>query len=328
MTDLAVHHVAVLVSDLERAEAFYRHVLGLPVVRRWNDDLGVPRSVWMGLVGAFLAIEKGTPQQGSGGSGWHCVALAIAAQEREPWRARLHAAGVTIERETDHTLYFRDPDGNLIGVTHYPNFANNNTDLQHASSRAPSGNPVLGVFVGGKSVRMNGRPKGLLTAPDTGEAIVEKLARLGREVDCEVVLIGDASEYTDIAPSVLRLNDDIVGIGPLGGLLALLRYAGSRGAIAVGCDMPFVTLDALHSLASHPAHAAILAPQRNHGWEPLFARYDSPLVLPILEKALAENVRSFQEAFSRLDVAVFEVDSAILVDWDEPGDVVGSTLPT
>jgi catechol 2,3-dioxygenase-like lactoylglutathione lyase family enzyme len=110
-----IHHLAVLVEDLARAEAFYVGVLGLPILRRWTDDVGAPRSFWLDLEGAFLAVERGEPR-----GGLHCVALAITNQERETWRARLTSAGVAIERESPFTLYFRDPEGNLLGLSHYP----------------------------------------------------------------------------------------------------------------------------------------------------------------------------------------------------------------
>jgi glyoxylase I family protein len=121
---LGVHHLAVVVRDLDRAEAFYAGVLGLPVERRWADEAGAPRSVWLALGGgAFLAVERGvhdvaraTPDP----PGWHCVALGIAASEREGYRAHLASAGFPVERESPFTLYVRDPEGNLVGLSHYP----------------------------------------------------------------------------------------------------------------------------------------------------------------------------------------------------------------
>jgi len=121
---LAVHHLAVLVRDLVRAEAFYAGVLGLEVARRWADHAGAPRSIWLTLGGgAFLALERAegiaSPRE-PGSPGWHCVALGIARDERERYRARLAESGFPVERESPYTLYTRDPDGNLLGLSHYP----------------------------------------------------------------------------------------------------------------------------------------------------------------------------------------------------------------
>jgi glyoxylase I family protein len=116
----AVHHVAILVHDLGRSEAFYAGVLGMPVRIRHTDDAGNPRSVWLDLSdGAFLAIEKGDGERPAL-RGWHCVALSIARADREAWRTLLEARGFPIERETAFTLYARDPDGALVALSHYP----------------------------------------------------------------------------------------------------------------------------------------------------------------------------------------------------------------
>ncbi len=122
---MRVHHLAVIVEDLERAERFYRGVLGLEVIERWTDDAGRLRSLWVALgPEAFLAIERDTSDEprrdAPKAPGWHCVALRIAKAEREPWRQRLAQAGHPVERESAYTLYTRDPDGNLVGLSHHP----------------------------------------------------------------------------------------------------------------------------------------------------------------------------------------------------------------
>lgn len=119
-----VHHVAVWVRDLDQAEGFYGRVLGLSVQRRWAEDGGAPRSIWFALGGgAFLAVERaptGGPIGPRDATGLHCVVLGIARSQRGELRDHLVLAGVAIERESAFTLYVRDPEGNVIGFSHYP----------------------------------------------------------------------------------------------------------------------------------------------------------------------------------------------------------------
>ena len=120
---MKVHHLAVVVTDLARAEAFYAGVLGLAVLRRWVDDAGAPRALWLALgAETFLALELAPPGRKpvDGESGWHCVALAIPATERARWIATLAAAGHPVEKSTAYTIYTRDPDGALVALSHYP----------------------------------------------------------------------------------------------------------------------------------------------------------------------------------------------------------------
>lgn len=184
---------------------------------------------------------------------------------------------------------------------------------------------LLGVFVGGASRRMGGLPKGLLAAPDTGEPLVSRLLRVGREAGCEPVIVGRRAEYAAVAAGVPVLDDDPAEVGPLGGLRALLGYAGDRLAVAVACDMPFVSAGALRRLASTPSCAAVVAPRRGPGapYEPFFARYDPPRVLPALDAVLRGGGRSLQGLLSRCEVEALSLDlesSAALTDWDTPDD--------
>ncbi len=121
---LSLHHLAITVVDLARAERFYAGVLGLPVERRWADAAGAPRSIWLGLgAGAFLAVERYVGDEGPRAidrPGWHCVALAIDPASRASWGARVAGAGFPVERESDFTLYLRDPEQNLVALSHYP----------------------------------------------------------------------------------------------------------------------------------------------------------------------------------------------------------------
>ena len=118
-----VHHLAVCVRDLEAARRYYSGVLGLEVLEEHHREDGTLRALWLDLGGAFLALEEvagGGEGREDDGPGWHCVALSISPSEREAWRARLKSAGHPVERETDYTLYARDPEGALVALSHYP----------------------------------------------------------------------------------------------------------------------------------------------------------------------------------------------------------------
>ncbi len=122
------HHVAIQCRDLAECERFYREVIGLEVLRRWPRDGGGDRSVWLALEGGFLALERADadPEPGpwrDGKAGLHLAALRIEAGERPAWEARLAALGVPIAHRTRWTIYVRDPEGNRVGLSHWPDEA-------------------------------------------------------------------------------------------------------------------------------------------------------------------------------------------------------------
>lgn len=185
---------------------------------------------------------------------------------------------------------------------------------------------IAGIFVGGQATRMGGIAKGLLPAPDSGEPLVARLARLCSERGLEVVLVGSALRYQNAFPELRTLPDVDGAEGPLAGLASLLRFTRDREAVALACDLPYVTAPLLERLATHPTTAAVLSMRRadDAPWEPLFARYDAARVLPVLQAAMGSGVRSFQKLFALLQVEALALDDAErsqLRDWDAPEDL-------
>jgi len=178
-----------------------------------------------------------------------------------------------------------------------------------------------GILVGGLSRRM-GSPKGLLRAPD-GQPIVERWCNLFREIGVSPVLVGRHPAYAHLV-AVPCLDDDAPAIGPLGGLLALLRHAGTESAIAVACDMPYVSRRLLTALATHPSAAPIVGPRTAGGWEPLFARYRAPDVLPAATRRAQGGEHSLQGLLDEVGTEPWALDASDLAelrDWDQPSDM-------
>jgi molybdopterin-guanine dinucleotide biosynthesis protein A len=158
---------------------------------------------------------------------------------------------------------------------------------------------------------MGGRPKGLLLTPE-GVPILERWRRMFERLAVPLVLVGDAEPYG--MPSIA---DDPPGVGPMGGLAALL----ARGtAVAVACDMPHVT-EALLARLIHAPPAPIVAARRGGRWEPFFARYDASL-LPRVRASIAAGNRSLQSLFDQAALLPLEPEEEpLLRDWDTPEDI-------
>ena len=109
-----IHHVALRVTDPERALRFYGGVLGLGEVRRFDVD-GRVRSIWVAVGDAVLMLEREIKAAGAHEGSGHVLVLAVA--DLATWEQRLTAAGVAIADRTASTLYVVDPDGHRVGLS-------------------------------------------------------------------------------------------------------------------------------------------------------------------------------------------------------------------
>jgi molybdopterin-guanine dinucleotide biosynthesis protein A len=187
--------------------------------------------------------------------------------------------------------------------------------------RDPTSIELAGIFVGGQSTRMEGRPKGLLLAP-TGETLVQRWLTLFAQLGIESVLVGQQGAYRGLG--LEQLADDPPGIGPLGGLIALLSRARGGDVIAVACDMPHVSLDLLERLSTFAPGASAVAAQNGDRWEPLFARYCARVALGRARERAATGEHSLQGLLTDLAAEALPLtrdEIAQLRDWDTPDDV-------
>ncbi|PYP43314.1 MAG: glyoxalase, partial [Gemmatimonadetes bacterium] len=113
-----IGHVHLTVSDLDRALAFYRDVLGFEVTSRYGRDaVFLSAGGYHHHIGLNTWAGRGAPAPAPGTTGLYHFAIlypdrhALAAAVR-----RVLDAGVPLEGAADHgvseAIYLRDPDGN------------------------------------------------------------------------------------------------------------------------------------------------------------------------------------------------------------------------
>jgi catechol 2,3-dioxygenase-like lactoylglutathione lyase family enzyme len=120
LMEMKVHHLALGARDVKRVATFYRDLLGLPEVCRHHEPGGALRSIWLDLGGPVLMIEQTEEParhvQGIG-AGPFLLALAAAPSERSVLECSLGASGFPVDSRTEHTIYFRDPEGNRVAIS-------------------------------------------------------------------------------------------------------------------------------------------------------------------------------------------------------------------
>jgi len=116
-TARGVHHLALLCSDVERTIRFYQGLLGFPLVELFENrdykgsthlffDLGHDNTL---AFFDFPGLGLGPYQEVLGG--FHHLAISVDRAQWDAARARLEAAGISTQIESEISLYFSDPDG-------------------------------------------------------------------------------------------------------------------------------------------------------------------------------------------------------------------------
>jgi molybdopterin-guanine dinucleotide biosynthesis protein A len=112
------------------------------------------------------------------------------------------------------------------------------------------------------------------------------------------------------APLVRIVEDEMPGLGPLGGILSGLRAANNEACAVVACDIPEIDLPLLRSLARAARETDIAVPVGPSGfYEPLYAIYRMSTI-PEIEALLSGDERSILPLFDRCRTAIVRFKDA------------------
>ena len=139
-----------------------------------------------------------------------------------------------------------------------------------------------------------------------GETFAERAWRVLGEACDERIAVGKGDEELPFPV----LADGVEERAAIHGLVAGLRAAASDVCVVLPVDTPHMTADALRELAAACRDAAVTPAG------PLPGAYRKAAL-----SALTSGERSIRRAIAGLDVAVVDLDAALLVNVNTPADV-------
>jgi catechol 2,3-dioxygenase-like lactoylglutathione lyase family enzyme len=122
---VGIDHIVITASDLERTLAFYTEVLGMSVLREQDRPAALLFGSQKISVHALMKTFEPKAARPTPGSSDFCLLTDRALAD---WLERLARHGVAVElgpiertgaRGPMQSIYFRDPDFNLIEVSRY-----------------------------------------------------------------------------------------------------------------------------------------------------------------------------------------------------------------
>jgi catechol 2,3-dioxygenase-like lactoylglutathione lyase family enzyme len=116
-----MRHLALRVSDVERARDFYARVFGMTIV--WQPD---PDNAYLSSGSDNLALHRADDRGGKAQRMDHLGFIVPTIADVEAGYAWARSNGVEIVHELKHhrdgsvSFYIRDPDGNVIQALYEP----------------------------------------------------------------------------------------------------------------------------------------------------------------------------------------------------------------
>jgi len=186
-------------------------------------------------------------------------------------------------------------------------------------------NDLTALLLAGGQSRRFGYDKARV--PLNNQTLLQHVYNVVQAVTPHVLLSirADGDPYFDLLPPTIpRLTDPLPQVGPLAGLVAGLRAATTPWLLAVACDLPGLTPEALSCLlkARTAQNDAVVPITPNGQRHPLCALYYVPTVRPLAEVHLATGRLALQALLERLRLIMVPFASQLLHNINTPNDLV------
>jgi molybdopterin-guanine dinucleotide biosynthesis protein A len=175
---------------------------------------------------------------------------------------------------------------------------------------------VTGVIqAGGKSTRMGGEPKALMTVG--GKRIIERvMAAVAPAVDDLLLVTNTPDRYAFLG--LTMVPDVYPDSGSLGGIYSGLKAATAESAFTVACDMPFLHPEIVRLVVARAGDGDIVIPRTADQLQTLHAVY-AKACLPHIEARLLAGRFKIVGFFD--EVRVLEIEEAAVRRLADPAIV-------
>lgn len=159
------------------------------------------------------------------------------------------------------------------------------------------------ILAGGQSRRL-GIDKSLLEVE--GQPLLARTVQtLAAFSDDLVVVANETARYRSLDLGVRFVPDEKRGMGALMGIYSGLKAARNSHALAVACDMPFLSLPLLRYMVPLAKGSDVVIPRRKGLVEPLHSIYGKAC-LPFMAELLDQGRRKITAFFSQVRVRYVE----------------------
>jgi molybdopterin-guanine dinucleotide biosynthesis protein A len=124
--------------------------------------------------------------------------------------------------------------------------------------------PVSALVLAGGCSRRLGQDKRTLRL-DGRHSLLERTVERVASLSDDVLVVGSGLPSEIDVGTARVVPDDVVGHGPLAGLVAGLTAARHARALVVGCDLPFLNCDVLGAMLDLTIDCELLVPRRADG---------------------------------------------------------------
>ena len=167
------------------------------------------------------------------------------------------------------------------------------------------------VVAGGRSSRL-GQDKRQLRLTSSRTLLEETIERVSALADDVVVVASDV--FVDAGSKVRFVPDPLPGAGPLNGLCGGLSAVQNQYAIAVACDLPFLSVRLLRALLDFPRDFDLLVPRRADGTLEMLQAVYCQTCLDAMRRRLSAGRLKLADLVE--DVKVRFVDEVDLLPYD------------